>query len=287
MKSPPDPHLQKRASRDMMIPMNRKGECAVYFDTHAHYDDEAFDGDREELLAAMPDAGIGLILIPGCDVASSERALEIAKRYAHVYAAAGIHPEELAGCREGDLARIAELTADARCAAVGEIGLDYYWDASRKEEQKELFRSQLAIALERGLPVIVHDREAHGDCLEIVSSYKGLRGVFHCFSGSAEMAEQLLRRGWYLGFDGPVTYKNAKKAVEILEICPMDRILLETDSPYLSPVPMRGKRNDSRNLRFIAQKIAEIKGMTAEEVAAAAAENGRALFGIGETGQMA
>ncbi|MCR5575940.1 MAG: TatD family hydrolase [Oscillospiraceae bacterium] len=252
----------------------------MYFDTHAHYDDRAFDADREELLAAMPEAGVGLILIPGCDVESSERALAIAEKHPFVYAAVGIHPEELAGCREGDLARIAELAGNERCAAVGEIGLDYYWDASRKEEQKALFAKQLEFALERDLPVIVHDREAHGDCLEIVSRYEGLRGVFHCYSGSAEMAEQLLKQGWYLGFDGPVTYKNARRAPEILALCPLDRMLIETDSPYLSPVPMRGRRNDSRNLCYIAQKIAEIKGVTQEEIAAVTSENGKRLFGI-------
>ena len=255
----------------------------MFFDTHAHYDDKAFDLDREELLAAMPEAGVELILIPGCDVESSRQALEIAQRHEHVCAAVGIHPEELAACREGDLARIAEMTENVRCVAVGEIGLDYYWDASRKEEQKALFIRQLELAVQRGLPVIVHDREAHGDCLEIVSRYDGLRGVFHCFSGSAEMAAELLRRGRYLGFDGPVTYKNARKAIEVLELCPLDRILLETDSPYLSPVPMRGRRNDSRNLRYIAQKIAEIKGMTEQELALAARDNGRRLFGIGRT----
>ena len=161
--------------------------------------------------------------------------------------------------------------------AIGEIGLDYYWDDTHKTEQKELFRRQIELALELSKPVIVHDREAHGDSLELVSRYPELRGVFHCFSGSAEMAKELLRRGWYLGFDGPVTYKNARK---VLELCPMDRMLLETDSPYLSPVPMRGKRNDSRNLKYIAEKIAEVKGCTAEDVACAAYENGRRLFGI-------
>lgn len=255
----------------------------MFFDTHAHYDDKAFDSDREELFAAMPEAGVELILIPGCDVESSRQALEIAQRHDYVYAAAGIHPEELAACREDDLARIAEMTENVRCVAVGEIGLDYYWDTSRKEEQKELFVRQLELAMERGLPVIVHDRDAHGDCLEIVRRYDGLRGVFHCFSGSAEMAAELLRRGWYLGFDGPVTYKNARKAIEVLELCPLDRILLETDSPYLSPVPMRGRRNDSRNLRYIAQKIGEIKGMTEQEIALAARDNGRRLFGIVQT----
>ena len=252
----------------------------MFFDTHAHYDDEAFDADREELLAAMPENGVGLILNPGCDLKSSERALALAGRFGHVYAAVGIHPEELAGLREGDLGRIAKLAENPRCRAIGEIGLDYYWDASRKEEQRELFQRQLELALERELPVIVHDREAHGDCLEIVSRYEGLRGVFHCYSGSPEMAEQLLRRGWYLGFDGPITYKNARRAVEVLAICPPERMLIETDSPYLSPVPMRGKRNDSRNLRHIAQKIAEIKGMTEQEVAEVTRENGKRLFGI-------
>ena len=252
----------------------------MYFDTHAHYDDKAFDEDREELLAAMPDAGVGLILIPGCDVQSSGRALALARRFSCVYAAVGIHPEELAGCREGDLARIAEMTQNVRCVAVGEIGLDYYWDASRKEEQKELFIRQLELALERDLPVIVHDREAHGDCLEIVSRYDGLRGVFHCFSGSAEMAAELLRRGWYLGFDGPVTYKNARKAIEVLEIVPPERILVETDSPYMSPVPLRGKRNDSSNLVYIIQKIAEVKGITPQQIERITWENGKRLFGI-------
>ena len=252
----------------------------MYFDTHAHYDDRAFDGDREELLAALPESGTELVVIPGCDVDGSEAALSLAERFAYVYAAVGIHPEELAGMKEGDPERIAALAGHARCVAIGEIGLDYYWDAEHKEEQKALFIRQIEIALERDLPVIVHDREAHGDCLEIVSRYPRLRGVFHCYSGSAEMAEELLRRGWYLGFDGPITYKNARRAVEVLERCPMDRILVETDSPYLSPVPMRGKRNDSRNLRYIVQRLAEIKGCSHDEAAAATLENGRRLFGL-------
>ena len=178
------------------------------------------------------------------------------------------------------LAEIAELAEHPRCAAVGEVGLDYYWDATHKEEQKLLFRQQIALALELGKPIIVHDREAHGDCLEIVRDYPGLRGVFHCFSGSAEMAKELLRRGWYLGFDGPVTYKNARRTLEVLDICPLERILLETDSPYLSPVPNRGKRNDSRNLRFIADTIAQRKGISPEELAAVTLENGKRLFDL-------
>ncbi|MDD6090268.1 MAG: TatD family hydrolase [Clostridiales bacterium] len=252
----------------------------MFFDTHAHYDDKAFDGDRDALLASMPGEGVKLVIDPGCDLSSSRAAIALAEKYGHVYAAVGIHPEELRDFAPEKLDEIRALALHPKCVAIGEIGLDYYWDDTHKEEQKELFKRQIELALELGKPVIVHDREAHGDSLEIVSEYRKLRGVFHCFSGSAEMARELLRRGWYLGFDGPVTYKNARKAVEVLEICPMDRLLIETDSPYLSPVPVRGKRNDSRNLRYVAQKIGEIKGITAEEVAAASAGNGRALFGI-------
>ena len=252
----------------------------MYFDTHAHYDDNRFDSDRDELLSAMPDSGVGCILVPGCDVKSSENALALAERWDFIYAAVGIHPEDMGGMQEGDLERIEALAKRERCVAIGEVGLDYYWDAAHKEEQKALFAAQLELALRLDLPVIVHDREAHGDCLELVSRYEGLRGVFHCYSGSPEMAEQLLRRGWYLGFDGPLTYKNNRKTAEVLAICPLDRILLETDSPYLSPVPMRGRRNDSRSLRYIARRAAEIKGLTEEDLAAHAAENGKKLFGI-------
>ena len=253
----------------------------MYFDTHAHYDSGAFNADREAVLAALPEAGVSLVVNPGCEVSSSETAIALAGRFAHVYAAVGIHPEDMGDMAEGDLDRIAQLARHEKCVAIGEIGLDYYWDASHKEEQKALFARQLDMALALDLPVIVHDREAHGDCLDIVRRYETLRGVFHCYSGAVEMAEELLRRGWYLGFDGPITYKNARKALAVLEICPLDRILIETDSPYLTPVPNRGKRNDSRNLVYITEKIAEVKGLTVDEIAAATMENGKRLFGIG------
>lgn len=253
----------------------------MYFDTHAHYDSGAFNADREAVLAALPEAGVSLVVNPGCEVRSSETVIALAGCFAHVYAAVGIHPEDMGDMAEGDLDRIAQLARHEKCVAIGEIGLDYYWDASHKEEQKALFVRQLDMALALDLPVIVHDREAHGDCLDIVRRYETLRGVFHCYSGSVEMAEELLRRGWYLGFDGPITYKNARKALEVLEICPLDRILIETDSPYLTPVPNRGKRNDSRNLVYITKKIAEVKGLTADEIAVATMENGKRLFGIG------
>ena len=252
----------------------------MYFDTHAHYDDKAFDADRDAVLRAAYEAGVERILDPGCDLKSSRAALELAEGYAFVFFAAGIHPEELPEDPAADLSALWELAEHPKCLAIGEVGLDYYWDASRKEEQKLLFRQQIRMALELKKPIIVHDREAHGDCLEIVRDYPEATGVFHCYSGSAEMAKELLRRGWYLGFDGPVTYKNARKTLEVLELCPLDRMLIETDSPYLSPVPMRGKRNDSRNLRYVTEKIAQIKGLSPEEIARITKENGQRLFGL-------
>jgi len=252
----------------------------MYFDTHAHLDDEAFHNDREALIAALPASGVELVLNPGCDEASSRRAAALAAKHEFIWFAAGIHPEELSGYTDESLERTLALTMEPKCAAIGEIGLDYYWDDSQKERQKELFRRQLSFAKEKDIPVIVHDRDAHGDCLEIVRQYPGLRGVFHCFSGSAETAKELLRLGWYLGFDGPVTYKNARKLPEVLVVCPPERILLETDSPYLSPVPKRGKRNDPSNLQYICTKVAEFRGMDPEELAAVTLQNGKTLFGI-------
>ena len=252
----------------------------MIFDTHAHYDSGAFNADRFELLEAVHREGVGLILDPGCELRSSRMALVLAERFPFVYAAVGIHPEDMEGCGPEDLAEIRELAGHPKCAAIGEVGLDYYWDAGHKEEQKALFRRQIELAIELCKPIIVHDREAHQDCLDIVKEYPEARGVFHCFSGSAEMAKELLKRGWYLGFDGPITYKNARKALEVLEICPPDRILVETDSPYLSPVPLRGKRNDSRTLRYVLEKIAEVKGIGREEAERLTWENGRRLFGI-------
>ena len=254
----------------------------MIFDTHAHYDDEAFDADRGALLASMPENGVGLILDPGCDPETSRRAVELAKKYPHVYTAVGWHPENCAPYTEESLSALRAWAREPKVVAIGEIGLDYHWEQNPPRDfQQRVLRDQLALAQELDLPVIIHDRDAHADCFDIVSRYSALRGVFHCYSGSAEMAHELLKRGWYLGFDGPVTYKNARRAIEVLEVCPVERILIETDSPYLSPVPMRGKRNDSRNLRYIAAKIAEVKGMTPEAVAAATLENGKALFGIG------
>ena len=251
------------------------------FDTHAHYDSGGFNADRDEVLSALPDAGVGLVVDPGCDVRSSRNAVALAEQYPYVYAAVGIHPEDCGGCTDADCDAIRALCGHEKVVAIGEIGLDYYWaENPPREFQQEVFRRQLELARELDLPVIVHDREAHGDSLAIVLEYPEVRGVFHCFSGSPEMAAELLKRGWYLGFDGPITYKNAKRAPEAAAITPLDRILVETDSPYLTPVPYRGKRNDSRYLPYVIEKLAEWKGVTAEEMTQITWENGKRLFGL-------
>ena len=250
----------------------------MYIDTHAHLDDPAFDEDREALLERIFSSGVDAVIDPGCDLASSRKAADLAGSHERIWFAAGIHPEELNDFTEEKLEEIFRLTEDPKCLAIGEIGLDYYWDQSRKEEQKQLFHAQLSFARERDLPVIVHDREAHGDALEIVRQYPGLRGVFHCFSGSQEMAEELLKLGWYLGFDGPITYKNAKKTPQVVAACPAERILLETDSPYLAPVPRRGKRNDPGNLVYICEKAAELRGEAPEALVEQTTRNALALF---------
>lgn len=253
----------------------------LIFDTHAHYDDEAFDADRGALLASMPENGVGLIVDPGCDLDTSRRAVEIAEQYPHVYAAVGWHPENCAPYMRESLDTLRAWAKNPKVVAIGEIGLDYYWEQNPPREfQQEVFRDQLALAQELGLPVIVHDRDAHADCLAIVKEFPQVRGVFHCFSGSVEIAQELIKRGWYLGFDGPLTYKNAKKTVEVAKVVPLDRVLLETDSPYMAPVPVRGTRNDSHNVSHIAAKFAEIRGMSTDEIIALTNENGRRFFGI-------
>lgn len=252
----------------------------MFIDTHAHYDSSKFDSDRDAVLASLPANGVDIIIDPGCDYPSSLAAIALAEKYEHVYAAVGWQPEEWESWDMYSLARVRELAAHPRCVAIGEIGLDYYWDKEHKELMYEMFVEQLELALELNKPVIIHDRDAHADCLGIVKRYPGLRGVFHCYSGSREMAEELLKLGWYLGFDGPITYKNARRALEVLEVTPLERILLETDSPYLPPVPYRGERNDSTKLVKIAEKVAEIKGLPLAEVAAATSENAHRLFGM-------
>lgn len=263
------------------IMLSAAGGVCVIFDTHAHYDDKAFDRDRDELLSSLPSRGVGLVVNPGCTVNSSRAAVALAERYPHVYAAVGIHPEDCAGAGDAEFAAIRKLAGHPKTVAIGEIGLDYYWEQNPPREfQQMVFRRQLALARELALPVIIHDREAHGDTLAIVREFPEVRGVFHCYSGSPEMAEELIRRGWYLGFDGPVTYKNARRAPETAAAAPLERIVIETDSPYMAPVPNRGKRNDSTNLTYVVEKLAEWKGVSPEEMEAITWRNGLRLFGL-------
>lgn len=251
------------------------------FDTHAHYDAEQFDADREELLASLPEKGVALVVNPGCDIPTSRKALELADRYDHMYAAVGYHPESCAPYKEEELDILREMAQNKKVVAIGEIGLDYYWEENPpKELQQQVFRAQMALARELNLPVIVHDREAHGDSLSIIREYPEVKGVFHCFSGSAEMAKELVKLGWMISFTGVLTYKNARKAVEAAEAVPVESVMIETDAPYMAPVPCRGQRCDSSLVLHTCQRLAEIKGISTEECARITMENGKRFFGI-------
>ena len=251
------------------------------FDTHAHYDDAAFDADREALLAALPENGVGLVVNPGCDLPSSRTAIALAEKYPHVYAAVGVHPENCGDWEDAFLSQLRQLAARDKVRAIGEIGLDYYWEENPSRAlQQKVFRAQMELADSLGLPVIVHDREAHGDSLAIVRDFPHVRGVFHCYSGSVEMAQELVKRGWMISFTGVLTYKNARKAVEAAREIPLEHLMIETDSPYMAPVPCRGKRNDSTLVRYVCEKLSEIKGIPVEECARVTLENGKRFFGI-------
>ena len=251
----------------------------TFFDSHVHYDDQRFDPDREELLASLPGQGVGMVLDPGSDLESSARAAELAGRWPFVYAAAGVHPHEARRWDADSEAALRALLARPKVMALGEIGLDFHYDLSEWPIQLEVFRRQMAIASELELPVIIHSREATELTLQVLSEFPA-RGVVHCFSGSAETARELLRQGWYIGFTGAVTFKNAKKPAEAAVIVPLDRLLIETDGPYMAPVPCRGQRCDSTLLRYTAARLAEIKGVTSEEIAAATFGNALRLYRI-------
>ena len=253
----------------------------MLFDTHAHYDAEAFDQDRDEVLAALPSRGVSLVVNPGCDIPSSQMAVDLAGRYDFLYAAVGYHPENCGPYCPADLDSLRQLAKAPKAAAIGEIGLDYYWaENPPREHQRQVFRDQMALAEELNLPVIVHDREAHADSMAIVREFPRVRGVFHCFSGSAEMAKELVKLGWMISFTGVLTYKNARKAVEAAQAVPLDRIMIETDSPYMAPVPHRGERNDSGYVRHVCEKLADIKRISFEECARITLENGKRFYGI-------
>ena len=250
----------------------------MLFDTHAHMDDRAFDEDREALLAKLPEQGIGLLMNPGCSLASSRNAVALAERYDHIYAAVGSHPDAADEVNDQVLAEYRALCKHEKVLAIGEIGLDYHYEDIPRERQQAAFRAQMALAAELDLPVIVHEREAHEDGMRIVEEYPTVKGVFHCYSGSAEMAKWLVSRGWYIGFTGVLTFKNARKAVETAASIPLNRIVLETDCPYMSPEPFRGKRNDPGRLYRMAEKLAEIRGLSVEEIHAITMENGKKLY---------
>lgn len=254
----------------------------MLFDTHAHMDDASFDEDRESLLAALPQQGIGLLMNPGCSLASSCNASRLSQQYDYIYAAVGSHPDAADEVNDGVLEEYKTLCKqNPKIKAIGEIGLDYHYEDIPREIQQQAFRSQMALARELGLPVIVHEREAHEDGMKIVEEFPDVTGVFHCYSGSAEMAKWLVKRGWYIGFTGVLTFKNARKAVETASALPLDRVVLETDCPYMSPEPFRGKRNDPGRLYRMAEKLAEIRGLSVEEIHAVTMENGKRLYRIG------
>ncbi len=249
------------------------------FDSHAHYTDKAFNDDRENMLGSLKESGICGIINCGADIESSAFSVELAKKYDYIYTSCGIHPEEADKVPENYIEILRSLAKNEKCVAIGEIGLDYYWRQDTKENQKELFENQILLSKELDLPIIVHDREAHGDTLEILKKHKP-KGVLHCFSGSPETAEEILKLGMYIGLGGALTFKNARKAVEVAEMLPLDRLLLETDCPYMAPVPMRGKRNYSGYIPYIAEKVAEIKGIDPQTVLDITCENTKKLFNI-------
>ena len=251
----------------------------MLFDTHAHMDDRAFDADREALLAALPEQGLALVMNPGCSLASSRNAVRLANTYDYIYAAVGSHPDVADEVNAEVLDEYRTLVREnPKVKAIGEIGLDYHYEDIPREIQLKAFRMQMELARELKLPVIVHEREAHDDGMRVVHDFPDVTGVFHCYSGSAEMARQLVDLGWYIGFTGVLTFKNARKAIEVASSIPLERIVLETDCPYMSPDPFRGRRNDPGRLYRMAEKLAEIRGLSVEEIHAITTENGKKLY---------
>ncbi len=253
------------------------------FDSHAHYNDEKFEEDRDTLIKEIYNSGITNIVNAGYSVESSKKAIEIAENYEFMHTTAGISPNDIYNFREKDLIEIEELAKNKKCMAIGEIGLDYYWNKENKELQKKVFISQIQIANKLKLPIVIHTREAICDTLEIlkINECKN-RGIFHCCPLNIDLVREGLKLGYYISFAGPVTFKNSKNADEIIKMVPENRILIETDSPYLSPEPLRGKRNDSRNVKYVAEKIAKVKGVTLEEIAKTTYRNAIRAFNFKE-----
>ena len=253
----------------------------MLFDTHAHLDDRAFDADRQELIASLPSQGVGLVMNPGCSLASSQAADALSRQYDFVYAAVGAHPDAADEVNDQVLEMYRKLCKlNPKIRAIGEIGLDYHYEDIPRELQLKAFRAQMDLAAELDLPVIVHERDAHADGMAVVDEFPTVKGVFHCYSGSAEMAKELVKRGWYIGFTGVLTFKNAKKAVEVASQIPLERLVLETDCPYMAPEPFRGKRNHPGYLYRMAEALAQIRGVSVEQIHQITMENGKRLYRI-------
>jgi len=253
----------------------------MFFDTHAHYCDKRFNDDRREIINSLETAGISYVLNAGSSVKSSEMSISLADEYSIIYASVGVHPHDSKSMTDDTVSSLESMLSHPKAVAVGEIGLDYHYDFSPRDVQRKRFREQMELARALKLPVIIHEREALTDTLDIIRDFPDLTGVFHCFSGSFDTAKIILKMGWYLSFTGVVTFKNAKRALEVIKSAPLDRLMLETDCPYMAPEPMRGRRNSSLFLPYIAEKFAEVRGITVEEVAKVTTENGLRFFGIG------
>ena len=253
----------------------------MIFDTHAHYDDEQFDTDREALLDSMATGGVGTIVNASASVESWDKVLGLTEKYPFIYGMIGVHPDEAGSLDEEKFRRMEELLGREKIVAVGEIGLDYYWDKEEHDTQKYWFIRQLELAAKKHMPVSVHSREAASDTMEIMKKYgAGMQAVIHCYSYSLEMAREYVKMGYYIGVGGVVTFKNARKLKEVVQEIPLERIVLETDCPYLAPEPFRGKRNSSLNLTYVAQAVAALKGTTPEEVICRTEENARKLYNL-------
>ena len=253
----------------------------ILFDSHSHMDDDRFDEDREALLEDFPKQGIRFLMNAACDLESSKAGCRLNAAYDYIYSAVGSHPDDADHVDEARIEIYRTMVREnPKVKAIGEIGLDYHYEDVPRAQQQKAFRMQMALARELDLPVIVHEREAHADGMAIVDEFPEVKGVFHCYSGSPEMALELVRRGWYIGFTGVLTFKNARKAVETAQAIPLDRILIETDCPYMSPEPFRGRRNDPRLVRFVAKKLAAIRDISEDEAAQATYENACRLFRI-------
>lgn len=249
----------------------------MFTDSHAHLDDERFDEDRDSVIESLIGNGVDTVINIGADMASSHRSIAFAEKYPFIYAAVGVHPSECSEMTEDDITELEKLLSHKKCVALGEIGLDFHYDFTPKDIQRKWYDRQLSLAKDLDKPVIIHDREAHAECFDGVKKH-GNKGVFHCYSGSAEMAKELVKLGFYISFTGAVTFKNASKLLLAVEAVPLDRIMIETDCPYMAPVPFRGVRNEPKYVRYVAEKIAEIKGETVEKIAEITAENTRKAF---------